>query len=77
MELRPPTIVADGKQHYINQGGMELVVLDAGRQLDRSRRSCRQLYGRQLPDAGRKREQPAPLLACSRFHGMLPQIRFR
>ena len=28
--LRPPTIVADGKQHYINQGGMELVVLDAG-----------------------------------------------
>ena len=30
VELRPPTIVADGKQHYINQGGMELVVLDAG-----------------------------------------------
>ena len=28
--LRPPTIVADTKQHYINQGGMELVVLDAG-----------------------------------------------
>jgi murein DD-endopeptidase MepM/ murein hydrolase activator NlpD len=28
--LKPPTIVADGKQHYINQGGMELVVLDAG-----------------------------------------------
>jgi murein DD-endopeptidase MepM/ murein hydrolase activator NlpD len=28
--LRPPTIVADSKQHYINQGGMELVVLDAG-----------------------------------------------
>jgi hypothetical protein len=30
VELRPPTIVADGKQHYINQGGMELVVLDPG-----------------------------------------------
>ena len=28
--LRPPTIVADGKQHYINQGGSELVVLDLG-----------------------------------------------
>ncbi len=28
--LRPPTIVVDGKQHYINQGGMELVVLDVG-----------------------------------------------
>jgi murein DD-endopeptidase MepM/ murein hydrolase activator NlpD len=28
--LRPPMIVADGKQHYINQGGMELVVLDPG-----------------------------------------------
>ena len=28
--LRPPTIVADGRQHYINQGGAELVVLDAG-----------------------------------------------
>jgi murein DD-endopeptidase MepM/ murein hydrolase activator NlpD len=28
--LRPPTIVADGKQHYINQGGTELVVLDVG-----------------------------------------------
>jgi murein DD-endopeptidase MepM/ murein hydrolase activator NlpD len=28
--LKPPAIVADGKQHYINQGGMELVVLDAG-----------------------------------------------
>jgi len=28
--LRPPTIVADSKQHYINQGGMELVILDAG-----------------------------------------------
>ena len=28
--LRPPTIVADGKQHYINQGGAELVVLDLG-----------------------------------------------
>jgi murein DD-endopeptidase MepM/ murein hydrolase activator NlpD len=26
--LRPPTIVADGKQHYINQGGSELVTLD-------------------------------------------------
>jgi murein DD-endopeptidase MepM/ murein hydrolase activator NlpD len=30
VELRPPTIVADSKQHYVNQGGMELVVLDAG-----------------------------------------------
>jgi murein DD-endopeptidase MepM/ murein hydrolase activator NlpD len=28
--LRPPTIVVDSKQHYINQGGMELVVLDVG-----------------------------------------------
>jgi murein DD-endopeptidase MepM/ murein hydrolase activator NlpD len=28
--LRPPTIVADGSQHYINQGGAELVVLDVG-----------------------------------------------
>ena len=28
--LKPPTIVVDGKQHYINQGGMELVVLDLG-----------------------------------------------
>ncbi|MBV9084504.1 MAG: M23 family metallopeptidase [Acidobacteriaceae bacterium] len=26
--LRPPTIVADGRQHYINQGGAELVTLD-------------------------------------------------
>src|SRR5260370_31468550 len=26
--LRPPSIVADGKQHYINQGGSELVTLD-------------------------------------------------
>jgi murein DD-endopeptidase MepM/ murein hydrolase activator NlpD len=30
VELRPPLIVADGKQHYINQGGMELVMLDPG-----------------------------------------------
>jgi murein DD-endopeptidase MepM/ murein hydrolase activator NlpD len=28
--LRPPSIVADGKQHYINQGGSELVMLDLG-----------------------------------------------
>jgi murein DD-endopeptidase MepM/ murein hydrolase activator NlpD len=28
--LRPPSIVADGRQHYINQGGAELVVLDLG-----------------------------------------------
>lgn len=28
--LRPPTIVVDGKQHYINQGGSELVILDLG-----------------------------------------------
>jgi murein DD-endopeptidase MepM/ murein hydrolase activator NlpD len=28
--LRPPTIVADSKQHYINQGGMELVIIEAG-----------------------------------------------
>jgi len=28
--LRPPTIVADGRQHYINQGGAELVLLDPG-----------------------------------------------
>ena len=28
--LRPPTIVADGFQHYINQGGSELVTLDLG-----------------------------------------------
>jgi hypothetical protein len=26
--LRPPSIVADGRQHYINQGGAELVLLD-------------------------------------------------
>ena len=28
--LRPPTVVADGRQHYINQGGTELVLLDVG-----------------------------------------------
>ncbi len=28
--LRPPTIVADGRQHYINQGGAELATLDLG-----------------------------------------------
>ncbi len=28
--LRPPTVVADGRQHYINQGGAELVTLDLG-----------------------------------------------
>jgi murein DD-endopeptidase MepM/ murein hydrolase activator NlpD len=28
--LRPPSIVADGRQHYINQGGAELVILDVG-----------------------------------------------
>jgi murein DD-endopeptidase MepM/ murein hydrolase activator NlpD len=28
--LKPPTIVADGRQHYINQGGCELVLLDLG-----------------------------------------------
>ncbi|MGH9582802.1 MAG: M23 family peptidase, partial [Bryobacteraceae bacterium] len=28
--LQPPTIAADGRQHYINQGGAELVVLDLG-----------------------------------------------
>jgi murein DD-endopeptidase MepM/ murein hydrolase activator NlpD len=28
--LRPPTIVADGLQHYINQGGAELVTIDVG-----------------------------------------------
>jgi murein DD-endopeptidase MepM/ murein hydrolase activator NlpD len=28
--LRPPSVVADGRQHYINQGGAELVTLDLG-----------------------------------------------
>ena len=28
--LRPPTVVADGRQHYINQGGSELVTMDVG-----------------------------------------------
>ncbi len=28
--LRPPTIVPDGRQHYINQGGAELVTMDLG-----------------------------------------------
>jgi murein DD-endopeptidase MepM/ murein hydrolase activator NlpD len=28
--LKPPTVSADGFQHYINQGGAELVVLDLG-----------------------------------------------
>jgi murein DD-endopeptidase MepM/ murein hydrolase activator NlpD len=28
--LKPPTIVTDGRQHYINQGGAELVTLDLG-----------------------------------------------
>jgi len=28
--LKPPTVVADGRQHYINQGGAELAVLDLG-----------------------------------------------
>lgn len=30
VSLRPPTIVADGRQHYVNQGGSELVTLDLG-----------------------------------------------
>jgi murein DD-endopeptidase MepM/ murein hydrolase activator NlpD len=30
VSLKPPTIVADGRQHYINQGGSELVLLDLG-----------------------------------------------
>ena len=30
VNLSPPTIVADGRQHYINQGGAELVTLDLG-----------------------------------------------
>jgi murein DD-endopeptidase MepM/ murein hydrolase activator NlpD len=28
--LRPPSVAADGRQHYINQGGAELVTLDLG-----------------------------------------------
>jgi murein DD-endopeptidase MepM/ murein hydrolase activator NlpD len=28
--LRPPTVVPDGRQHYINQGGSELVTMDLG-----------------------------------------------
>jgi murein DD-endopeptidase MepM/ murein hydrolase activator NlpD len=28
--LKPPNVVADGRQHYINQGGAELVLLDLG-----------------------------------------------
>ena len=28
--LKPPTVVADGRQHYINQGGAELVTLELG-----------------------------------------------
>jgi len=28
--LRPPSIIADGRQHYLNQGGSELVTLDLG-----------------------------------------------
>lgn len=28
--LRPPTVVPDGRQHYINQGGAELVTLELG-----------------------------------------------
>jgi murein DD-endopeptidase MepM/ murein hydrolase activator NlpD len=28
--LKPPTVVADGRQHYINQGGAELAGLDLG-----------------------------------------------
>lgn len=28
--LRPPTVVADGRQHYINQGGSELVTMELG-----------------------------------------------
>lgn len=28
--LRPPSVVADSRQHYINQGGAELVMLDLG-----------------------------------------------
>ncbi len=28
--LRPPTVVPDGRQHYINQGGAELATMDLG-----------------------------------------------
>ena len=28
--LKPPSVVADGRQHYINQGGSELVTLELG-----------------------------------------------
>ena len=28
--MRPPTIVPDGHQHYINQGGAELATLELG-----------------------------------------------
>lgn len=30
VSLHPPTIVTDGRQHYVNQGGSELVTMDLG-----------------------------------------------
>jgi hypothetical protein len=48
---RPLTVSADGLQHYINQGGSELVLFTVSGLLDRGRRARRQLYVPQLSRA--------------------------
>ena len=52
-------MIADEFQHYINQGGMELVTFTPSRIVDRSRRQSRKIHLPQLPPA---RQGPEPAL---------------
>ena len=50
--LTPPRVIPDDAQHYINQGGMELVTFNATGLMERGRREGRQVHLPQLPAAG-------------------------
>ena len=63
MVLAPPRVIADDLQHYINQGGMELVTFTAQRLVERSRRESGQVHLPQFPAAGPRPDQRFSMFA--------------
>ena len=63
--LRPPTVVPDGRQHYINQGGMELVTFTATGSYNESGVKVGPYTFRSFPLPGKGPEQRFAMFAYS------------
>ena len=61
MTLSPPTVSADGFQHYVNQGGMELVTFNVSGSWNEAGVRVGKYTFRVVADAGEQQSKPAVL----------------